>query len=145
MFKEANLENFNKWVKELDTEKPVPMSEEVAYLMMNLILGSDISKEGRQSFLFRLINKRVEVMHSYILEDKAALMISAVCKSPGEAVMYCNYLQWKSDERHLPVITINDICMNIFPFGFFSHESLEKAWTNQKIGGANMLDMIKFK
>lgn len=145
MFSEATIANFNKWAKELDTEKTVPMSEEVAYLMVNLLLGSKISEEGRNSFLFRLIKKRVETMHSYLIDDEATLMISAVAHSPGEAVMYCNYIQWKSDTENLPVITLNDLCMKLFPFGFFSHESLEKAWDNQKIKGDNMLDMICHK
>ncbi len=145
MFTEATIANFNKWAKELDTERTVPMSDEVAYLMMNLLMGSKISKEGRDSFLFRLVKKRVEVMHSYLLDDEAALIISAVSHSPGEAVMYCNYLQWKSNTENLPIITLNDLCMKLFPFGFFSHESLNKAWDNQKIKGDNMLDMICHK
>lgn len=145
MFSEANIANFNKWAKELDVERTIPMSEEVGYLMMNLLMGAEISKEGRNSFLFRLIKKRIELMHSYLLDDAATLMISAVSHSPGEAVMYCNYLQWKSNTENLPIITLNDLCIKIFPFGFFSHESLNKAWDNQKIKGDNMLDMICHK
>lgn len=145
MFSEASLENFKKWAKELDTEQTCPMSETTAYLMMNLLMGSKLSKEAKEDFLFRIIDKRIQVMHSYLMDDEAKAIIATVCDSPGEAVIYCNYLQWKSDTENLPIITLNDLCMKIFPFGFFTHKSLKKAWDNQKIKGDNMLDIIKFK
>lgn len=146
MYQEANKQNFKIWARKLDNSDTEGMSEEIGLLVINLLFGATISDEARETFLFKLITKRVDAMHSYILEDEATVVIAALCQTPGEAVIYCNYLQWWSDENDRPKITLGDLCQSIFPFGFFSHDTLYKAWEDQKlITGENMLDMICHK
>lgn len=61
--------------------------------------------------------------------------------SPGNLVMYANYLAYKCKVNNWDELTVDNICSDLFPYGGFTDESLNEAWQNQKIDGANLLDM----
>lgn len=79
--------------------------------------------------------------------DKASrILISMSCQTPGEAVMYSCYLAYKMKELGLDLLTIEKICTDIFPDGFFTRETLKEHWDIQKVktengrGSDNLLD-----
>jgi len=79
--------------------------------------------------------------------DKASLILMSIsCSTPGEAVMYSCYLSYKMKELGLDLLTIETICTDIFPMGFFTQETLKKHWDLQKVntkgntGSDNLLD-----
>ena len=75
-------------------------------------------------------------------------MISVLCETPGEAVMYVYYLLYKAKQLGLKNgITFNDLGEKIFPFGFFTKKTLDFYWDEQKVkkntessGSDNLLD-----
>ena len=82
--------------------------------------------------------------------DKASrILISISCETPGEAVMYSCYLSYKMKELGLDRLTIENICSDIFPMGFFTKETLKEHWNIQKVntnnnhGSDNLLDYIQ--
>ena len=82
--------------------------------------------------------------------DKASrLLISLFCSTPGDAVMYTYYIAYKMKEAGIKELSLNRVCADIFPFGFFSEESLHEYWDKQKVnpgknsGGDNLLDYTK--
>ena len=82
--------------------------------------------------------------------DKGVMMLMAFCcKSPGEAVMYTYYIAYKMKQQGIKKLDIETLCLEVFPKGFFSAETLEKYWYSQKVdnrgkkGGDNLLDYAK--
>jgi hypothetical protein len=69
--------------------------------------------------------------------------------TPGDAVMYTYYIAYKMKELGISDLSIEQLCVNVFPFGFFSEDSLHEYWDKQKVnpgknpGGDNLLDYPK--
>jgi hypothetical protein len=61
----------------------------------------------------------------------AFIMIAEHLESAGTAVMYVYYIWLKLNAHTL--ITSTVLCEELFPWGFFSHEQLNKIWSAQKI------------
>lgn len=146
MTKDELKKAFEDWAEFLDAQDITLPPVNVGYLLAALISGSKLSEEAYNSFGYRLISQRIKARHNYTLDDNSKVVIDALCISPGEMVMYCNYLQWKSETMNdMKDITLEKLCISVFPFGFFTHKGLEKAWNKQKIEGDNLLDMLSFK
>jgi hypothetical protein len=81
-----------------------------------------------------------------IVDKASQILISMSCQTPGEAVMYSFYLAYKAKELGLDSLTIEKICTDIFPTGFFTRETLKDHWDIQKVktdnreGSDNLLD-----
>jgi len=82
--------------------------------------------------------------------DKAARLLVAIsCKSPGEVVMYSSYLAYKMKKMGLDSLSLEKICTDIFPMGFFTEKTLHEHWEIQKVntsgnsGSDNLLDYLK--
>jgi hypothetical protein len=61
--------------------------------------------------------------------------------------MYANYIAYKMKVNNLETLNIDDLCSLVFPFGFFTDETLEEFWDIQKVrvpsgerGSDNLLD-----
>jgi hypothetical protein len=102
MTKNELKQAFEDWAEFLDAQDIALPPANVGYLLAALISGSKLSEEAYNSFGYRLINQRIKARHNYTLDDNSKVVIDALCISPGEMVMYCNYLQWKSE-------TMNDM------------------------------------
>ncbi len=79
--------------------------------------------------------------------DKAARLLVAIsCKTPGEVVMYSSYLAYKMRKIGLDSLSLEKICTDIFPMGFFTEKTLSEHWDIQKVntkgnpGSDNLLD-----
>jgi hypothetical protein len=63
--------------------------------------------------------------------------------------MYTYYIAYKMKEAGIKELSLHRVCVDIFPFGFFSEESLHEYWDKQKVnpgknsGGDNLLDYTK--
>lgn len=82
--------------------------------------------------------------------DKASrLLISLSCSIPGAAVMYTYYIAYKMKQEGIDELSLDRLCVDIFPAGFFSEDSLHEYWDKQKVnsgknlGGDNLLDYPK--
>ena len=81
------------------------------------------------------------------MNKKTMIMISCICSSPGEAVMYVYYLLYKTKKLGLKELSFEKMSMEIFPFGFFANDTLSYYWDTQKLnrdvkdrGSDNLLD-----
>lgn len=82
--------------------------------------------------------------------DKASLiLISISCETPGEVVMYANYIAYKTKTLGLDSLNMEKLCTEIFPNGFFTKQTLKDHWDKQKVkvggnrGSDNLLDYHK--
>jgi len=99
-------------------------------------------------WLLAILEGRLEHINCKI--DKASrLLMSLSFSTPGDAVMYTYYIAYKMKELGISDLSIEQLCVNVFPFGFFSEDSLHEYWDKQKVnpgknpGGDNLLDYPK--
>jgi hypothetical protein len=137
--------------KPLDEKgKRVPLSEH----LMKLLIHTATSKPDEIDSLYKKVKDDWALLS--ILEDrlrslncqveKAPLIVTSMtCKTPGECVMYANYLAYASKKLGLTSMTLTDLCTDVFPFGFFDEETLRTHWDIQKVhsnGTDNLLDYL---
>lgn len=85
---------------------------------------------------------RVKAFHTYEVSPSLALFVGMLIDSPGKAVIYANYLQYKACKMGKKKLGLEEISY-IFRFGFFSEDTLREAWDRQKHRGlGNMLDYV---
>jgi hypothetical protein len=140
-------ELFAKKFKELNK---YPMDNETSEIFVKLILSKKSQykiPDGDKPFLYQLMEKRISIVHDYKVDDRVLLFLSFICKSAGDGVMYCWYLQYESMKRNVDEITF-EIFAEIFGSGFPSDEGLKKLWEGQKLNNKgvssdNLLDYQK--
>jgi hypothetical protein len=100
----------------------------------------------KASYLVKILVDRAEYVGLKI-DKKTSIMLGILCKSPGQAVMYVYYLMYKAKNLKKEEITFDTLCQDIFPLGFFTEETLNYYWDEQKVkkdpsrsGSDNLLD-----
>lgn len=89
------------------------------------------------SFLYKLIDKRVEHLYQYGLSCPSIVMIMSIADSPGAAVLYLTYIQYVvtkvNPKLKNQLIKMEDL-MEVFSMtGLWSNDDLEEVWDNQKL------------
>lgn len=121
-----------------------PLDKERMQMLMNIIMmpmeaAEDIVKKLSEEFTSTaIVNKRQSVLAERAslpkLDDKALLLTEVFCTSPGEAVIYyidcINYGQ----ENNRDIITNDDVCMEIFPNGFYTESTIRDIIDHMKKG-----------
>jgi len=140
-----------KLVELFETRSPkTEMSQEEMMVMMNLMLTEEpefkkpieeLDKETEiykhfkpllESFQIQVFLKRLEHMTTLKITLGALItLVEHIGRSAGAAVMYAYYLHHKLPENTL--VDVNEISMNLFPWGFFSEEQLHEIWEAQKV------------
>jgi hypothetical protein len=123
------------FAKKFDKLNKYPMDNETAEIFIKLRLSKNSSyviPEDDKPFLYKVMEKRISVIHSYTVDDRVLLFLSFVSKSAGICVMYCWYLQYKSKTMNINHISF-EVFSEIFAWGFPSQESLSKIWKEQKV------------
>ena len=118
------------------------MNTELCKLLITLSCGEikDIP-DSELPFISQLIKKRIENGHDYTIDMKLLLFLSEISQTPGKAVMYIWYLQYKSKELGIKAWDMDNFIFKIFTNGFFSDEDLNEVWEAQKVsGGSNLVD-----
>jgi hypothetical protein len=92
--------------------------------------------DEQKPFLYLIFEKRLQI-HSYSVNIYTKLFIANICKSAGEVVMYCWYLQYVANKRNIKLFTLEDV-INTFPDGFPTSNELHDIWFNQKVSRENM-------
>lgn len=150
--KDCTSKSIELWASELDKQpKLESLSKDKGELFLLATMNEDnieTDLEAKQVIedgnnMASLMFKRIKYMHTYTTTYAVLLFLESICPTPGIAVMYCNYLQYKMFERRkkkldMPMLT------SIFPNGFFSDHTLTEFWRKQKLsverGPDNMLD-----
>lgn len=148
--KNCTSKSIELWAEDLDKQpKNKPLDD--IKIFMTATMNEDriesdpeakqIIEEGNN--MASLIFKRIKFMHTYTATKAVLLFLESICPTPGIAVMYCNYLQYKMFKRKQKKLDMNTLAF-IFPMGFFSEHTLNEFWDKQKLlvdrGPDNMLD-----
>lgn len=130
-------ELFAKKFKELNK---YPMDNETSEVFVKLILSKNSSyeiPEEEKPHLYKIMEKRISVLHDYEVDDRVLLFLCLVCKSEVDGVMYCWYLQYEAKNRCIDKITF-EIFAEIFGSGFPSDYALQSIWNEQKVKRESM-------
>jgi len=132
-FKPDEIEN--KVCKKIEKAKVFPMSNELASILVKLMLARESINipEKEKPFLYSLIEKRIEYCFTYKATSTLILFLVALSERPGTAVMYLWYLQYIAKTRNIKEFTLGIFC-EIFPWGFPNEETLHEIWEGQKTG-----------
>ena len=123
------------FAKKFEQLNKYPMDNEISEIFVKLILsksGGYKVPEEEKPFLYKLLEKRILLIHDYEVDDRVILFLCCICKSAGDGVMYCWYLQYESKKRGVNKISF-EIFAEIFGSGFPSVDGLKKTWENQKV------------
>lgn len=95
--------------------------------------------------LINILDSRLKMLGCEV-DKMSQILISISCETPGEIVMYSNYLAYKMKQLGIDSLDLEKTCTQIFPSGFFTKESLHEYWDKQKVntkgnpGSDNLLD-----
>jgi hypothetical protein len=122
---------------EFEKLRQMPMDEETTSILAKLLFSKPLDikdiPEKDKPFLIKMMEKRIRVLYTYQMNDaKALLFLAFISKTPGIAVMYLTFLQYKAFKMHKKEIDLNDIC-EIFFNGFPGESDLSMVWHKQKI------------
>ena len=132
-------DQFCKLLDEMDPTTPLNVDQFKVFMALLTMDEKEINEMYEKSMgMVALIKGRLESL-TYNLDHKTQIMLSFICTTPGDAVMYIYYLASKAKEIKKEFIDFDDF-INIFPMGYYSKTQLDKAWDAQKIGGSNLLD-----
>lgn len=154
MITEITPNGVEKWAEWLDIQpKSTRLNDEQMRIFTSMSFNEDAVEKDKatQEFvstpptnLAAVFYNRIKLCHTYEITIGAALFLSSIISNLGEATMYANYLQYKAKKLNLKRITMKDIGMKLFPFGFFSKDTMRIAWERQKCkiaeGSDNLLD-----
>lgn len=133
-----------------------PMTEDETRFMFNILLSKDpefskeigeLDKESElykhfepliKGFQMQIFLKRLEHLTSLRITFGAFLIIATHLENAGSAVMHAFYLHDKLPANTL--VNTVEVATNLFPWGFFSEEQLEKIWDAQKVKVDDGLD-----
>lgn len=142
-----------EWAKWLDSQpRNTPISKDNFEIFFKLIMITN-KKEDSERFEKELGDKlnaekilisRFELF-GYKISNIATLMICLMIEqfSPGNIVIYANYLAYKCKQNHWDGIDHDKVVKDLFPFGSFSNDTLNQAWQKQKSDinyAGNLLD-----
>lgn len=122
--------------------KQTPMTLDQTSLLVSVMemeryeADFDESKAGLQ---FAILKGRIE-QHKILCNKFVMLFICAMCKTPGELVMYAHALACISQKHAGQEVDTSKLCL-AFVNGFPSDSQLEQAWSDQKTEGNNQLDI----
>lgn len=155
-FLKGNYKNIEEMCIEISTHVNNPLSEQqsmdlIAFLderFNNFVL--DFVKDPKnkaESFLYNVIEKRIEVQFTFKMEPSAMMWLATISGTPGSAIMYLWYIQYmvsKNDYMKQNVLSLDLLCKYVFPMGILSEESNSRIWNKQKFNyndrGSNMVD-----
>lgn len=124
------------------------MDDDESKLLLNILLSkdsqlsTDINELDKDSeiykhfqpllyaFQVRVFMSKIEHLTTLRITLGALIVISMYIDSPGIATMYAYYLHSKLPANTL--VTLEHITTQLFPWGFFSNEQLNKIWDEQK-------------
>lgn len=141
---------FCKPLDEKGDKRQLTEDESRIFMILMMISDDEVSKMYEEiqkaSFISKIITSRAEYA-GLKMDKKTAIMLSIICQTPGEAVMYVYYLLYKAKQLGVKEIDFETLGKSIFPWGFFSEETLNLFWDEQKIkkkntdpGTDNLLD-----
>lgn len=130
--------------------KRIPMKNELAEIMIKLIMGKDkFIPENEKPFSLKIIEKRLEYIFTIKIDQATKLFLCCLAQTPAILVMYLTYLQYWGKNNNIEKISFTVFCSDIFPFGFPEDKDLMNLWDKIKVktekGTLNLLDLQNHK
>lgn len=141
------IERFKQWAEEfLGAEKEV-LSDTNAEVFLSLLYSDGDSflnrnpNQNEYPFMVEVAIRRSDYL-GLVINDQALIGVSLLCKTPGALTMYLSALKYLQVYKDMGEITMEKICIEIFPFGFLTDEAQSRMWDKQKTDRGNLLDLF---
>lgn len=137
---EVLIEKLVSWAaKFISNQQPMSyaLSEAFIKIMLMETKNAAVPDQIKSSFMYQVLELRFKTIGVEPTPHVIAFL-SFLVKSPGEAVMFMYALRVRNGKGLLNM----NLIAYIFMTGFPSEEHLSHMWDEQKVGGANMLDMV---
>lgn len=137
------MEKFNieGWTQEFKSAEVQQMDEEKSRVLLAVMMDSYDKEMLRQHFLYQVCSSRAETI-GLKADEKIVDFLSIVSKTPGEVVMYLNFLRQVQVEKKR--ISMDEFCCQLFPYGFPTEKEMNRLWDLQKTSTGNGLDSINW-
>ncbi len=90
--------------------------------------------EKKKAGMASVLWLRIKHLHTYKITPSLALFLgNSIIKNFGTSTMIANYLQYIAYEHNLDIISVKEWNQIVFPNGYPTDESWNKAWDLQKI------------
>lgn len=122
--------------KPMEQSTKIKLTSDQIGLLFKLALAGekDIEiPEKEKPFIYKILESRIKAQFEFTFSQSALLFLCVLIESPGIAVMFCWYTQYKTKQTGIKHWTINEICQILIPWGFFDEKELQKIWDSQKV------------
>lgn len=132
--------NWAEKVSELPVRKMT--EEEVEFYMKVFFNEKELNNdnviidalEKKKAGMASVLWLRIKHLHTYRITPSLALFLgNSIIKNFGTSTMIANYLQYIAYKHNLDVISVKEWNEIVFPNGYPTDESWNKAWDLQKI------------
>lgn len=139
-YNELSGSSVEAWAKELDQRKKQMLSNSDAAFLLQLTLNEQKIEEDNDGAFDKMLNgwngvailhRRLQV-HTFTMSKAALMFCGLTVKSPGEAVMMANYIQYRCHEQGIQHVDMRALNSRIMPDGWFGQETLSEFWEKQK-------------
>jgi len=141
---------YNEFQKDIQSNNVRRLENDEATIMVSLLLGAGELPPGlkeaiKKDFLTQVIIKRVDVCFKYKMDIKMIIFLASICNNPAEAVMYIWFFHFWCKKNNIELLTLNEVCENVFPWGVMKEERLNEIWKMQKINNIpdNLVDIVR--
>ena len=84
------------------------------------------------SFLSKILQKRIDVFKLPKLEPSAIMVLSTLCENPGKVILGLIETLEKAEILKPKKIDGSFICSDVYPMGFYDDEEFDKEWEIRK-------------
>ncbi len=135
-------EQLAAWCEQYCGFEPRELSPEESKFVISVLMAERAKKpippDFKEEFLYKVVEKRAEFV-GLRLTEHAVMFLSALCETPGEAVMAVYALR----HRHgTELVTVFQLCGGLYAMGVPSAEESSRLWDAQKVDGVNLLDKV---
>lgn len=147
-----NESSIEEWCKELDKCQRRQMTKDESDILLRATLSEKQTTNddlydkmvASNDNMVAMIHKRIKYCHTYTASNAVVVFLAYLCNSPGMAVEYCHFIQYKCHQIKCSHVDMFVFSRSIFPWGFFTDADLQQMWDKQKAvgddGSVNMLD-----
>lgn len=144
--------SIEEWCKELEKCQCRQMTKDESDILLRATIAEkEIEKDdlydkmvASNDNMVSMIHKRIKHCHTYTAGKSVVIVLAYICNSPGIAVQYCNFIQYKCHQKKISHVDMTAFSRLLFPWGFFKDDDLQRMWELQKVmaddGRMNMLD-----
>lgn len=136
---ELGPDSIQKWCEELDSKEKCEMPQDDAVILLKILINEkNINNDPNFKNLLTgwnataIIHNRIKQFHTFTANNAVLMFLGCMIESPGIAVEYCNYMQYKCWQRGIKHIDMETFSRYISLWDFSAKKLFAKCGINRK-------------